>query len=74
MITYAEWNEAGRVRPPLHDAEIFVITPHTRTIQMTHRYGGWFVSAQHDGTDERGDIENLKTLCLIRFNTGESND
>ena len=70
MITEVDWNDAGRVRDARSEADIFV-TFHPNTIHLTHRYGGWFVTARHDGADEGGDIITLKTLCLFRFNQGE---
>jgi hypothetical protein len=70
MITQTDWallDKATGVR----DGDLFIITPYLNTIQVMLKSGAHLVHARHDGTDERGDIETLKTLCLIRFNQGE---
>jgi hypothetical protein len=71
MITEVDWSDVGTVRGVSKEADLFVLTPRANSIHITHRYGGCYVTARHDGADEGGDIETLKTLCLIRFNQGE---
>jgi len=48
-----------------------ILTPYKNSITIMLRHGHWLVQARHDGADEGGDIETLKTLCLFRFNQGE---
>ena len=70
MITECDWIDE-REYPFLREEDIMVITPRRNNITLMRKHGGFLVVAIHDGTDEGGDIENLKTLCLLRFNQGE---
>jgi hypothetical protein len=74
MITETDWAYADIKRGVVRESDLFSIAPYANTIHITLKSGPHLVHAKHDGTDQRGDIETLKTLCLIRFNQGESND
>ena len=71
-LTSTSWVAKSEVLDALHEDELLVFTPYKERITIMRKHGTWLVQASHDGTDERGDIESLKTLCLIRFNTGEN--
>jgi hypothetical protein len=51
--------------------DLMVLLPYRGSISIMQKHGTHLVYAKHDGADEGGDIENLKTLCLLRFNQGE---
>jgi hypothetical protein len=70
MITETDWAYVDTTRG-VNEGDLFIIAPYVNTIQITLKSGPHLVHAKHDGTDQRGDIETLKTLCLIRFNQGE---
>ena len=70
MITETNWARVHAIRG-VSEGDLFIIAPYVNTLQVTLKTGRHLVHAEHDGTDQRGDIETLKTLCLIRFNQGE---
>ncbi len=73
MITDMEWVAVEEVPPsprPLTEDEIVVLTPYPKVITLMRRYGTLLVRAEHDQTDEKGDIEMLKMLCLYRYSGG----
>lgn len=66
------WVEAAEVRDLESEEDIFVLTPYRKSITLMRKYGGMLVQATHDGTDEKGDIEMLKMLCLYRYTGGKN--
>jgi hypothetical protein len=71
MITETKWLDRREIQREVTEEELMVITPYKNSIMIMLRHGIWLMQARHDGTDEGGDIEALKTLCLFRFNQGE---
>lgn len=69
-----EWRDAEQVRALESEKDIVVLTPYPTTITLIRRYGSVLVTASHDGTDEAGDAEMLKMLCLYRFNNKGGQD
>ena len=67
------WVEAADVRALESEDDIFVLTPYKRAITLIRKHGGMLVQATHDGTDEKGDIEMLKMLCLYRYSVNDGN-
>ena len=58
------------VRHAVSEDRLLVLLPYKGHISIMQD-GTHLVYAKHDGADEGGDIETLKTLCLFRFNQGE---
>lgn len=56
------------------EEDLMILTPYKNSISIMLRQGTHLVYARHDGTDEGGDMDTLKMLCLLRFNKGESNE
>lgn len=71
MITETKWINKREIQREVTEEELMILTPYKNSITIMLRHGHWLVQARHDGADEGGDIENLKTLCLLRFNQGE---
>jgi hypothetical protein len=71
MITESKWQDLALVKLPVSEDDLFILTPYKNSINIMLKHGTPLVYARHDGADEGGDIENLKTLCLLRFNQGE---
>jgi hypothetical protein len=72
MLIETKWQDLSLVKLPiLGEGDLFILTPYKNTISIMLKHGTPLVYAKHDGADEGGDIENLKTLCLLRFNQGE---
>lgn len=71
MITETAWLATTEIHRGLSESDLFILTPYKNSITIMFKHGPFLVQAKHDGTDERGDIETLKALCLIRFNQGE---
>lgn len=71
MITDCKWQDLDLVKLPVSEDDLFVLTPYKNSISIMLKHGTPLVYAKHDGTDEGGDIDALKTLCLFRFNQGE---
>ena len=74
MITETSWLNRPEIKREVLEEELLVLTPYKNSITIMLRHGHWLVQARHDGTDEKGDIETLKMLCLYRYNSGESNE
>lgn len=75
MIVECKWQDLSLVKLPiLGEGDLLILMPYTNTISIMLRHGTPLVYAKHDGTDEGGDLDTLKTLCLMRFNKGESNE
>jgi hypothetical protein len=74
MITDTAWTSRREYILPIREEDLLVVTPYRTHVVIMRRHGPWLVRADHDGTDEKGDIEALKMLCLYRYNSGESND
>lgn len=74
MLTETKWQDLVLVKLPVSMEDLLVLMPYTNTISIMLRHGTPLVYAKHDGTDEGGDLDTLKTLCLMRFNKGESNE
>lgn len=70
MITFTDWAVLEAQREVTED-DLLILTPYKNTVTIMLKYGTILVNAKHDGTDEGGDIDTLKTLCLFRFNQGE---
>ena len=71
MITETKWLDRREIQREVTEEELMVLTPYKNSITIMLRHGVWLMQARHDGADEGGDIETLKTLCLFRFNQGE---
>lgn len=72
MLIETKWQDLSLVKLPiLGDEDLFILTPYKNTISIMLKHGTPLVYAKHDGTDERGDMDALTTLCLMRFNKGE---
>lgn len=67
-----EWLAVGELRALESEDEIMVLAPYPKVITLMRKHGGFLVRASHDGTDEAGDIETLKMLCLYRFSGGQN--
>jgi hypothetical protein len=74
MLTETKWQDLVLVKLPVSMEDLLVLMPYTNTISIMLRHGTPLVYAKHDGTDEGGDLDTLKTLCLMRFNKGESSE
>jgi hypothetical protein len=70
MLTGTRWQDLELVKLKITESDLLILTPYKNTISIMLRHGTPLVYAQHDGTDEGGDMENLKMLCLLRFNNG----
>lgn len=70
MITNTEWLATAESPRPLGEDDIMVLTPYPKVITLIQRHGTFLVRAEHDQTDEKGDIEMLKMLCLYRYSGG----
>ena len=71
MITETTWGESvEHTRPLTSEEDIMVLTPYKNQVTLMRRHGSLLVVAKHDGTDEKGDIEMLKMLCLYRYSGG----
>lgn len=70
MITHTEWLATAENPRPLGEEDIMVLTPYPKVITLMRRHGSLLVRAEHDKTDEKGDIEMLKLLCLYRYSGG----
>jgi len=70
VITETTWVESGEHPRPLKEYEIMVLSPYKNQVTLMRRHGSLLVVARHDGTDEKGDIEMLKMLCLYRYSGG----
>lgn len=70
MITHTDWMDPVAIVREVGEDDLFILTPYRNTITIMLRHGTHLVHAKHDGTDERGDMETLKMLCLYRFNNG----
>jgi hypothetical protein len=72
-LVNTSWVDVAEHKRPLTEDDIMVLTPYRESITLLRKHGGMLVQAIHDGTDEKGDIEMLKMLCLYRFNNGGQN-
>ena len=72
MITETKWQDLVLVKLPVSMEDLLVLTPYKNTISIMLKHGTPLVYAKHDGTDEGGDMDALKVLCLMRFNKGET--
>jgi hypothetical protein len=70
VITNTEWLATAESTRPLGEDDIMVLTPYPKVITLIHRHGTFLVRAEHDQTDEKGDIEMLKMICLYRYSGG----
>jgi len=70
VITHTDWMDPVAIVREVGEDDLFILTPYRNTITIMLRHGTHLVHAKHDGTDERGDMETLKMLCLYRFNNG----
>lgn len=70
MITHTEWMDQAAVERKVTEDDLFILTPYKNSITIMLKHGTHLVYAKHDGTDEGGDMETLKMLCLYRFNNG----
>jgi hypothetical protein len=66
--------DADVVQSEITEDSLMVLTPYKNSISIMLKQGIHLAYALHDGTDEGGDMETLKMLCLYRFNKGESNE
>lgn len=71
MLIHTDWVADVRVPPRLDESDLFVLCPYVNVITITLKHGTWLVTATHDRTDSKGDMDMLVTLCLMRFNKGE---
>jgi hypothetical protein len=71
MLIETEWQDRVLVKLPVSENDLVVLTPYKNTINIMLKHGTPLVYAKHDGTDEGGDMDALKVLCLMRFNKGE---
>ena len=71
MITECKWQDLELVKLHISMDDLFILTPYKNTISIMLKHGTPLVYAKHDGTDEGGDMDALKVLCLMRFNKGE---
>lgn len=69
-LKVTSWLALGEDPRPLTEDEIMVLTPYPKNITLMRKHGSFLVQATHDGTDEKGDIEMLKMLCLYRYSGG----
>lgn len=74
MLTETKWQDLVLVKLPVSEDDLLILTPYKNTISIMLKHGTPLVYAAHDGTDEGGDMDTLKMLCLLRFNKGESNE
>ena len=72
MITEMSWLDRREVKMEVLEDRLVVLTPYKNSITVMLIHGHWLVQAKHDGTDEGGDIETLKTLCLFRYQGEQS--
>lgn len=72
MLTETKWQDLDLVKLHVDEGDLFILTPYKNTISIMLKHGTPLVYAQHDGTDEGGDMETLKMLCLYRYNKGET--
>lgn len=71
MITETSWTDALMIEREVLEKDLLILTPYKNSITITLKYGTVLVQAKHDGTDEGGDMETLKMLCIYRYNKGE---
>ena len=70
MITNTNWMDTSFVERAVAEKDLMVLTPYKNAISIMLKHGTNLVFARHDGTDEKGDIEMLKILCLYRYSGG----
>ena len=68
MLIETKWQDLELVKLPVSEGDLFILTPYKNTISIMLKHGTPLVYAKHDGTDEGGDMDALKVLCLMRFN------
>jgi hypothetical protein len=71
MLIETKWQDLELVKLRIDDSDLLILTPYKNTISIMLKHGTPLVYAKHDGTDEGGDMDALKMLCLLRFNKGE---
>jgi hypothetical protein len=74
MLLENKWQDKALVKMPVSEGDVTVVLPYRDAIHVNLKHGTPLVYARHDQTDLQGDIDALITLCIMRFNSGESNE